>query len=212
MAKYPVVATDLLNSFSRIDEGEGKTADLIQGFVRPSDLVDIPIEELSPDNDSGEPKEDGINQEELDEFLKNLDKLNTETLKMEAEKGYSDPKSVKQRAKVVELLATVKLSPVFVNRTIKTIKMKIAGIREQERNIVNAAMRQAGVPRPSFLKLFVGSETDYELIDRLKEAHSDKADALEAVRSEVKRAQKRLAMIEKSEKMPINEFKPSTRI
>ncbi len=207
MAKYPVVATDLLNSFSRIDEGEGKTADLIQGFVRPSDLVDIPIEELSPDNDSGEPKEDGINQEELDEFLKNLDKLNTETLKMEAEKGYSDPKSVKQRAKVVELLATVKLSPVFVNRTIKTIKMKIAGIREQERNIVNAAMRQAGVPRPSFLKLFVGSETDYELIDRLKEAHSDKADALEAVRSEVKRAQKRLAMIEKSEKMPINEFK-----
>ena len=170
-------------------------------------MVDIPIEELSPDNDSGEPKEDGINQEELDEFLKNLDKLNTETLKMEAEKGYSDPKSVKQRAKVVELLATVKLSPVFVNRTIKTIKMKIAGIREQERNIVNAAMRQAGVPRPSFLKLFVGSETDYELIDRLKEAHSDKADALEAVRSEVKRAQKRLAMIEKSEKMPINEFK-----
>jgi RNA polymerase primary sigma factor len=207
MAKYPMVASDLLKSFARIEEGEGKTADLIQGFVRPSDLVDIPIEELSPDNDSTEPKEDGINQEELDEFLKNLEKLNTQTLKIEAEKGYSDPKAVKQRAKVVELLASVKLSPVFVNRTIKTIKMKIAGIREQERNVVNAAMRQAGVPRKNFLKEFVGSETDYELVDRLKEAHSDKADALEAVRSEVKRAQKRLAMIEKSEKMPISEFK-----
>ncbi len=207
MAKYPMVASDLLKSFARIEEGEGKTADLIQGFVRPSDLVDIPIEELSPDNDSTEPKEDGINQEELDEFLKNLEKLNTQTLKIEAEKGYSDPKAVKQRAKVVELLASVKLSPVFVNRTIKTIKMKIAGIREQERNVVNAAMRQAGVPRKNFLKEFVGSETDYELVDRLKEVHSDKADALEAVRSEVKRAQKRLAMIEKSEKMPISEFK-----
>ncbi|QBZ83852.1 RNA polymerase sigma factor RpoD [Hydrogenovibrio crunogenus] len=207
MAKYPQVAMELLASFSRIEDGEGKTADLIQGFIRPADLVDIPIEELSPDNDSGEPKEDGINPEELEAFLQKLAKLNADTLKAEEKNGYSDPKSVKKRAEIVELLATVKLSPVFVNRMIKGIKLRVSSIREQERNIVNVVMRQVGVPRPSFLKLFVGSETDYEVLDRLKEAHPDKADALEEVRADVKRAQKRLAMIEKAEKMPINQYK-----
>ncbi|MBD3611488.1 MAG: RNA polymerase sigma factor RpoD [Hydrogenovibrio crunogenus] len=207
MAKYPQVAMELLASFSRIEDGEGKTADLIQGFIRPADLVDIPIEELSPDNDSGEPKEDGINPEELDAFLQKLAKLNADTLKAEEKNGYSDPKSVKKRAEIVALLATVKLSPVFVNRMIKGIKLRVSSIREQERNVVNAVMRQVGVPRPSFLKLFVGSETDYDVLDRLKEAHPDKADALEEVRADVKRAQKRLAMIEKAEKMPINQYK-----
>ena len=207
MAKYPQVAMELQASFARIEEGEGKTADLIQGFIRPADLIDIPIEELSPDSDSTEPKEDGINPEELDAFLQKLAKLNADTLKSEEKNGYSDPKSVKKRAEIVKLLATVKLSPVFVNRMIKGVKLRVSSIREQERNVVNVVMRQVGVPRPSFLKLFVGSETDYEVLDRLKEAHPDKADALEAVRADVKRAQKRLAMIEKAEKMPINEYK-----
>jgi len=207
MAKYPQVAMELLASFARIEEGEGKTADLIQGFIRPADLVDIPIEELSPDSDSTEPKEDGINPEELNAFLQKLAKLNADTLKSEEKNGYSDPKSVKKRAEIVKLLATVKLSPVFVNRMIKGVKLRVSSIREQERNVVNVVMRQVGVPRPSFLKLFVGSETDYEVLDRLKEAHPDKADALEEVRADVKRAQKRLAMIEKAEKMPINEYK-----
>ncbi|MBN2607322.1 MAG: RNA polymerase sigma factor RpoD [Thiotrichales bacterium] len=207
MALYPAMATDLLDSFGKIDDGEGKIADLIQGFVRPADLVDIPVEELSPDNDSGEPKEDGIDQEELDAFLANLGKLNEEVLKLEEKNGYNDKKSVAKRAELVDMMASVKLSPVFVNRIIKSIKSRISSIREQERNIVNLVMREIGVPRPKFLEVFVGSETDYTIVDRLIEAFPEKAEKLEASRADIKRAQKRLAMIEKSEKMPVNLFK-----
>ncbi|KUJ72835.1 RNA polymerase sigma factor RpoD [Thiomicrospira sp. WB1] len=207
MARYPKVAIDLLESFRKIEEGEGKIADLIQGFVRPSDLVDIPVEELSPDNDNTEPKEDGINPDELSEFLKNLQKANDAALAAEEKHGYDDPKAIKKRDKVVELLASVKLAPVFVNRSIKNIKLRVAAIREQERSIVDVVMRKIKVPRPSFLKTFVGSETDYSMLDRLMEAHPDKADKLEARRADVKRAQKRLAMIEKAERMPISVYK-----
>ena len=206
MASYPVVVEDLLNSFSRIEEGEGKIADLIQGFIRPSDLIDIPVEELSPDNDVGEPKEDGINPEELDNYLKNLAKLNEATLKAEEKYGYSDAKATKKRQELVEMMAMVKLAPAFVNRNIRGIKRNIAAIREQERIIVDI-MRKVGVPRKAFLATFVGSESDYEMLDRLIEAHPDKAEQLEASRADVKRAQKRLAMLEKSEKMPINVYK-----
>ena len=207
MSRYPKVSVELLDAFARIERGEGKTADLIQGFVRPSDLVDIPVEELSPDNDNTEPKEDGINPDELAAFLENLTKASDAALAAEKKHGFTDKKAVAKRDKVVELLASVKLSPVFVNRSIKSIKLRVAAIREQERNIVDLVMRKIKVPRPSFLKIFVGSETDYQMLDRLIEAHPDKADKLEARRADVKRAQKRLAMIEKAERMPISVFK-----
>lgn len=207
MAKYPQVATELLASFARIENGEGKTADLIQKFVRPFDLIDIPIEELSPDSDNNEPKEDGINPEELAEFLATLGKANLAVLKAEEKHGYSDAKSIKKRQEIIKLLASVKLSPVFVNRMIKGVKLRISAIREQERNIVNIIMRKIGIPRPQFLNIFVGFETDYAILDRFKEAFPDKAEQLEAVRGDVKRAQKRLVMIEKAEKMPIKEYK-----
>jgi len=205
--RYPNVSVSFLNSFARIELGEGKVADLIQGFYRPFDLIDIPIEELSPDSDNQEPREDGINPEKLAKFLKSLTKLNDAALKAEQKYGYADEKAVKKRQEVVALLATVKLSPVFVNKMIKIVKDRIASIREQERNIVNLVMRQVGVPRSDFLKEFVGSETDYAMIDKLIAKYPKKAADLELVRADVRRAQKRLAMLEKSEKMPISCYK-----
>ena len=205
--RYPNVSVSFLNSFASIELGEGKVADLIQGFYRPFDLIDIPIEELSPDSDNQEPREDGINPEKLAKFLKSLTKLNEAALKAEQKYGYADEKAVKKRQEVVVLLATVKLSPVFVNKMIKIVKDRIASIREQERNIVNLVMRQVGVPRSDFLKEFVGSETDYAMIDKLIAKYPKKAADLELVRADVRRAQKRLAMLEKSEKMPISCYK-----
>ncbi len=205
--RYPKVSVEFLNGFERIENGEGKVADFIQGFYRPCDLVDIPIEELSPDNDNQEPKEDGINQEKLAAFLKQMAKLDAAALKAEEKYGYNDERALKKRDDVVVLLATVKLSPVFMNKMIKIIKTKMAAIREQEGNIVNLLIRQAKITRPQFMKAFVGSEVNYELVDELIATNPKKAAALELVRADVRRAQKRLAMLEKSEKMPISCYK-----
>ncbi|BBP42813.1 RNA polymerase sigma factor RpoD [Thiosulfativibrio zosterae] len=207
LAKYPMSAISFTSNFTKIDDGEGKIADFIQGFIRPEDLVDIPVEELSPDSDNTEPKEDGINPEELQAFIDEMMRVSEVAVKAEEKYGYSDPKAVKKRMEVVALFQTVKLSPIFINRSIKGIKNKVGQIREQEKVIVNLVMREIGVPRTSFLGLFVGNETKADLIDNMIAAHPDKAEALEAARSEIKRSQKRLIMIEKAEKMPISFYK-----
>ncbi|HHT00117.1 MAG TPA: RNA polymerase sigma factor RpoD, partial [Thiomicrospira sp.] len=203
----PNFATSILDTFTRMEAGEGKIADVVQGFIRPEDLIDIPVEELSPDSDNNEPKEDGINLEELDKFLKTLEKLNKAALDAEAKFGSEDDKATKKRQAVVEHLRGVKITPVFSNRMIRNIKDRIKAIREQEKVIVDLVLRKVKVPRPLFLETFIGSETDAEMIDRLIAAAPEQAEALELVRPDVNRAQKRLAMIQKSEKMPISLFK-----
>lgn len=207
LAKYPISAITFTTNFVKIDDGEGKIADFIQGFIRPEDLIDIPLNELSPDSDNNEPKEDGINPEELEKFVLELTRVSEAALKSEEKHGYSDPKSLKKRMEVVALFQTVKLSPIFINRSIKSIKNKVSQIREQEKVIVNLVMREVGIARTSFLGLFVGNETKPDLIDTFIAAHPEKAEALEAARGNVKRAQKRLIMIEKSERMPISFYK-----
>ena len=212
LAKYPSTSHNFVTAYAKIEDGEGKIADFLQGFIRAEDLVDIPIEELSPDNDTGEPKEDGINPEELANFIKALNKASEAAIKAETKHGYSDVKAIKKRQEVVVLLQSIKLSPVFVIKSVKLVKLKIAQIREQEKVIVNIVMRKIGIKRPLFLKAFVGSETDYSMIDTLKEQVPEKAEALEAARGDVKRAQKRLAMIEISEKMPVSSYKETYKI
>lgn len=207
LATYPNFAVSILHTFERMEAGEGKIADVVQGFIRPEDLIDIPVEELSPDSDNNEPKEDGINQEELAKFLKTLQKLNKAALDSESKDGSEDAKATKKRQAVVEHLRGVKITPVFSNRVIRNIKDKIKGIREQEKVIVDLVLRKVKVPRPVFLETFIGSETDADLMDRLIAAAPKQAEALELVRSDVSRAQKRLAMIQKSEKMPISLYK-----
>ena len=206
LAKYPNFAQSILDAFARMEEGEGKVADVVQGFIRPQDLIDIPVEELSPDSDNNEPKEDGINQEELAAFLKKLKKLNDAAIKAETD-GYTSAAAEKKRQAIVEHLRGLKITPLFSNKRIRHIKDKIKQIREQERVVVNLVLRKIKVARPLFLETFIGSETDLELIDRLIAASPKHKEQLEAVRQDVSRAQKRLAMIQKAEKMPISAYK-----
>ena len=208
LAKYPMYADSILGMFEKMEKGEGKIADVVQGFYRPYDLIDVPIEELSPDSEANsEPKEDGINPEELEKFLKKLRKLNDVAQQAALEFGVESTEAKESCEAVVKLLQGVKITPIFSTRAIRNIKVRIKSIREQERTIVDLVLRKIKVPRAVFLEEFVGSETDYAMVDALIKRCSDKADALEAAREDIKRAQKRLAMISKAEKMPISRYK-----
>ncbi|WP_029933786.1 RNA polymerase sigma factor RpoD [Thiomicrospira pelophila] len=208
LSKYPMCAEKILKTFKRMDNGEGKVADVIQGFIDPTDLEEVAVEDLSADSDNNsEPKDDSIDPALIEAFLTTLEKLHRDAVKAEDQHGSGDPKAKKKRELVVDHLRSVRLTPLFTNGVIRDIKSKIAAIREQERVIVNGVVRKAGVTRKKFLETFVESESSADLVDRLIEANPAKSAALEELRTEIKRAQKRLALIEKNEKMGITYYK-----
>ena len=208
LSKYPMCAEKILKAFRKMDDGEGKLADVIQGFIDPNDLEEVEAEDLNADSDNNtEPKDDSIDPALIEAFLAELEKLHRDAVKAEDTHGSSDPKAKQKRQLVVDHLRTVKLVPLFTNGVIRDIKAKIAAIREQERVIVNAVVRKVKVPRTRFVVLFVDNEANPQFIDMLIAEYPDKAGQLEEVRLDVKRAQKRLALIEKSEKMAINYYK-----
>ncbi|MCF6346328.1 MAG: RNA polymerase sigma factor RpoD [Thiomicrorhabdus sp.] len=208
LAKYPMYADSILERFEKMEKGEGKIADVVQGFYRPYDLIDVPIEELSPDSEANsEPREEGINPDALAKFLKELRKLNDIAQSAALKDGIESQKAIDACEAVVQRLRGVKITPIFSTRAIRSIKVRIKSIREQERVIVDLVLRTIKVPRATFLKIFVGSETDYAMVDALIKKCPKQAKELELARDDIKRAQKRLAMISKAEKMPIARYK-----
>ena len=203
LARYPLLAERILEAFERMDDGEGKVADIIQGFLRPEDFEDIPDEKLNPDIDKAD--KDGMDPKEVKAFVETLRKLHTAAEKAEQKYGADDPKARKKREAVVEHLKMAKLTPTFTNAFLADLKERISQIRKFERMILDLVVNQAGVPRKDFLELYVGHEIDREFVDRLIERFPDKAEKLEALRPEINRAQKRLKMIES--RMPISHFK-----
>lgn len=203
LARYPMLAERILQAFERMDEGEGKVADIIQGFLRPEDFEDIPDEKLNPDIDTA-PKE-GLDQKELEAFVKKLRKLHEAAVKAEKAHGADDPKAKKKREAVVEHLKTAKLTPVFTSALLLELKDKIGQIRQFERTIMDLVVTQAGVPKKIFLEVYIGNEINRAFVDLLIEKAPDKSEKLEALRPEIMRAQKRLKMIESN--MPIHHFK-----
>ena len=204
LARYPLLAERILEAFDRMDEGEGKVADVIQGFLRPEDFEDIPDEKLNPDIDTAEPK-DGIDPKELKAFIDTLRKLHEAAVKAEEKYGADDPKAKKKREAVVEHLKMAKLTPTFTNALLNELKDKISQIRQYERTILELVVNQAGVPRATFLEIYIGNEINRDLVDLLSEACPDSRDKLDALRPDIMRAQKRLKMIES--RMPISHFK-----
>lgn len=207
LSKYPMCAEKILKTFKRMDNGEGKVADVIQGFIDLNALDEVAVQEVNADSENAEPKDNSIDPALIEAFLTTLEKLHSDAVKAEDQHGSGDLKSKKKRELVVEHLRTVRLVPIFTNSVIRDIKSKIAAIRDQERVIVNGVVRKAGVTRKKFLETFVEAESSPELMDRLIEANPSKTAALEELRTEVKRAQKRLALIEKNEKMAISYYK-----
>ncbi|BBP46735.1 RNA polymerase sigma factor RpoD [Thiosulfatimonas sediminis] len=207
LAQYPVFSKSILDAFSRMDTGDGKIADVVQGFIRPEDLIDVPVEELSPDSDNTDVKDDGIDEEELARFVEKLKKLQEEALVLEKKLGGDDQQVLDKREAIVTHLKGIKITPLFSNGMIRGIKERISLIREQERVVVDLVQRRIKVPRKVFLEEFVGRETEIDLVDRLQVLCPDLKAQLEEHRQDVKRAQKRLAMIEKSERMPITLYK-----
>ncbi len=204
LARYPLLAERILDAFERIGEGEGKVADVIQGFLRPEDFEEIPDEKLNPDIDNAEPK-DGLDPKELEAFVEKLKKLHTAAERAEARHGADDEKARKKREQVVEHLKMAKLTPTFTSALLEELKDKISQIRKYERSILELAVNQCGVPRNDFLEIYVGNEINRELVDLLIERCPQAAEKLEAARPDIQRAQKRLKMIES--RMPISHFK-----
>jgi len=217
LATYPSTIEKLLGKFDKMEAGETRLTDIINGFVDPNETDEVKkpvINNASASSDKDEEEEvvdTGPDPEEAAKRIAALRKHYKTLVNALTRHGKDDPKTQKAAAKVAEIYLELRLLPAVFNEMAENLRNTIARIRTQERVIMNLCVNQAQMPRKEFITSFPQNETNLDWLDEQIKSGKGYASALEEHAEEILRAQKKLADIEKENHLSISEIKEINR-
>jgi RNA polymerase primary sigma factor len=236
LAAYPETAATLLRGYERVEAGEMRLNDLISGFVDPNASEDEigetqlgrDVENVaasassSDDDDSGDdddddstsdaPPETGPDPEEARAHFAELDKTYQQLISAVAKGSKNAVRIKKLRDQLTEQTLQLKLVPRIIEILTTNLRNAIVKIRSHERNIMDACVTRAGMPRKEFITSFPNNETDLGWADtQVKAGHKHSA-ALAQYRDEIVRHQNKLVALENTTHLSIAEIKEINRL
>jgi RNA polymerase primary sigma factor len=236
LAIYPETAATLLRGYERVEAGEMRLNDLISGFIDPNaaeDEVaeppslsddDRPAASAASDDDDADddndddsttesPVDTGPDPEEARAHFAELEKTYKALIATMGKGGKGGAARVqKLREQLTEQVLTLKLVPRIVEILTTNLRNAIARIRNHERNIMDACVTRAGMPRKDFITSFPNNETDLGWVDTQAKSGQKYAAALAQCRDEIIRHQNKLIALQETTHLAIAEIKEINRL
>ncbi len=217
IARSCIVVENFLHSFDGIpgEEDGIRLTDLISGFVDLSEPEDFIAAALPVSDDTeetaAEEEPKGLNYEEVKEKVDALKKqLKTVALAIKKH-GYLGDKTENELETLAELFMEFKWTPQYLKKLTAIIPNGVAAVREQEKQILEAFVNHAKMPRKEFIASFTEHETGSEWFDQHLSAGSNYSAALKEREKEVRKAQKILTDIEAEYGLTISGLKDINR-
>lgn len=227
LAQYPPLLDVVLTEFTKVESGESKVTDIINGFVDNSQtnavveettavFEEIPVAAIDETEEEEEVTEAGEFDSEPDfiETKRRFDELFD--LKREAQSsieknGRHHTETENLLARLGECLVGFKLVPRIFDALTSGMRNMLEKVRESERAVMDLCVNRARMPRQTFIGSFPNHETDAAWVQQhiaAKEAYSA---ALETHKDAIHRLQENLIELEKTTGLTIPEIKDLNR-
>ena len=226
MAAYPGVVEQVLAEYDLVASEERRLSDIITGYLAVDD-DDLPATSSSADSDSSDdddsvPVDDDSddNEEETssgpdpEEARLKFEELRTQFEKTEAaikKNGRAHKKTRAELDALGELFKTFKLTPKLFDQLVNSARVALFRVRRHERTIMNLCIREAGMPRKTFVTSFPSNETDEAWIDPYLKKKEPWAAKLADVADEVRRSQRKLAVMAENAGLSVSDIKEINR-
>ena len=161
------------------------------------------------DDDEAEVEDTGPDPEEAKKRFKKIEKSFAKA--MDAIQIGDGKVYDRNMSKAVSELMEIKLLPLFIDKLGTNLKDIINRIRTNERTILDICVKQSRMPRKAFIETFKSNETNLDWILPHIDAGEGYSAALDEVKDEIVRYQKRLKNIEKASLLSIHEIKEINR-
>ena len=229
LAEFPFAVSALLEEFAKIEAGEGRLSDLVNGYGDPyaNKEEETLIEENSDDEDSetlisaGEDDEDGDSDAPLEEAPNNQDALIEAKEKLHElaaihkklmtalNKGKSldDKKNQKLHGEIKEYIAAFSFPQKTIDLMEAQLNVAAEEIRDIERRLMRLVIERAGMPRKLFIQEFPGNETNPDWIVGQSKQRRKYAEKLKGMITEIQVEQEKYLEIEKRYRMSILQLK-----
>ena len=233
VAMFPPSYDVLARAYAPVQAGEARLQEVLTGFIDPNAADEMPPppairdaaanDDKSDDNDSDndsddndsdtadEPEDLGPDPVEADKRLQSIFRRHKRVLSDLDKTGSKDKKVQKAREKLASEVMELKLAPKLFDLLTNSLRDTVAGIRAQERRIMQFCVRDCGMPRKDFLASFPANETNLKWVDKHIKAKRKYSSALLKMQEEIQKAQKRLQQIETEVHLSIPEIKEINR-
>ncbi len=189
----PMTISEILALADRIGKDEMKIDEVVDGLVDPNAPEDEPVptpavkaasddeEEDEEDEEEGEEEEEeentnggaaGFSAEQLEQLkrdsLAKFATISTQFDKMRKayeKEGYNSKSYVKAQDSISDELMGIRFTAKVVEKLCDTLRGQVDEVRQIERQILDVAVNKCGMPRPHFIKVFPGNETNLDWID-----------------------------------------------
>jgi len=218
VASCPVTIEEVLRLAGMIENQEMRLTDLVLDFIDPN-AVEEPIPtpqqtgpaSASTTDDSEEEVDTGPDFEEAMTRFKRIKRNYTSMMRSIDRNGIGDDKVKKIQVKLVADLMEIKLAPKQVEVLWDRVKELVELVRARERAIMEVCVVHARMPRKTFIKAFLGKETDKGLYRALLRAAGDNRSVIEQFEEDIKAHRDKLSAFEQLAGIPIHELKEVNR-
>jgi len=231
LARFPGTVSVLLEEYQAWRDGNQRLNELVSGFVNPLLLAEMDLisddtmeaavaEEAEYMDDDSEDADDdapaptvntGPDAEQVIAYFEELKSLHEQFLKLYDRYGPNGKKTNELKNQISEQFMRLKLPPRMFEHLIDRLRFQVNITRDIERQIMMICVEKAGMPRKDFIKSFVDNEADPEWLQGMLKSRAKWATGVREHGDELKRLQKKLLNIEKTQRIPITEFKDLTR-
>lgn len=223
LAYYPDAIKNILDHYERIADDPARLGDLVTGWIDLEEATNDD-QQVKTDNDDKPANADQEAEAEPDiafdtspdpeEVQRRFDQLREyyETVLICTHYyGRSHEQTQKALESLANYFKNFKISPRIVERLTSEMRDILSKIRQNERKVMNIAVRKAKVPRKTFIDSFTDNESKTEWLDSFIEQNPQYRDTLENHRTDIIRAQRKLLNIEKQHELTISEIKEINR-
>ncbi|WP_282039449.1 RNA polymerase sigma factor RpoD [Halomonas alimentaria] len=225
LAYLPGAVDSILDAYdaTQDEEAPGRLSDLFSGFIDPDEGIpgvaeaEVPEEEpqaADDDDEAGEAEEETTGGPDPEEARARFEQIREQNAAaqaaIEAHGRHAKP-AQEELARLAELFSPIKLVPKHFERLVNQVRISVEQVRAQEKAVMQLCVKKARIPRKTFIKAFPGSESDPEWLDAFAGEHPKYADRLEPLRTDIQRAQRKIAFEEAMVRLPVQEIKEVNR-
>jgi len=230
ISTFPPVLQIFLDQLSKVENEEMRINDVITGFIDPNEDTDaIPqppqavsndeVDDIDDSDSEDDDDDDDTSQEEPadtgpdpEEVARNTAELRTHCANWFNALNEGDADAADSHSeKVSEAFLLFKVAPGLFNDLSNTLRSTITDIRSHEKTIMEYCVRHGKMPRKDFITTFPEREADSTWLDEVLEKYPETAEAIDPYLIEIRRAQKKLADIEKRCQLNISDIKEINR-
>jgi RNA polymerase primary sigma factor len=219
----PATITDILSLVEKVSRDEMRIDEVIDGFIDGDAEEEVPAEALG---ESDEEVEDEELEDEGSSDAEAVSAANLAQLKLDAlerfavisglftkmEKatqkyGYRSKQYNKLQEEISNELMQFRFSAKQVDNLCDTMRKLVDEVRSYERSIQELCVNKAKMPRPHFIKMFVGNEDNLEWIPSEIAAGKPYSALIERYRYDIMEYQQRLRDVQARVGLPIKDLK-----